>query len=72
MVQFGKEPNTPLPAHVTAERNNLDWKLHIEGELQPTLAWLAQHQVTELRIEPEGLSSIYQKYHANGTEAGKP
>ena len=68
MVQFQKEPSIPLPAHVTADRDQLHWQLHIEGELQPTLAWLAQNQVTELRIEPEGLTNIYQKYHANDTE----
>ncbi len=68
MVQFQKEPTIPLPARVTADRNQLHWQLHIEGELQPTLAWLAQNQVTELRIEPEGLTNIYQKYHANDTE----
>lgn len=69
LVQFQKEPHAPLPSDVAVERDRLNWKLHIEGDLQPTLSWLAQHQVAELRIEPEGLGGIYQKYHANGTEA---
>lgn len=67
-VLFRKEPTTQLPTHVTAERNELNWQLHIDGELQPTLEWLARNQVAELSIEPEGLSRIYQKYHANDTE----
>jgi len=67
-VIFQKEPTIQLPARVTAERNELNWQLHIDGELQPTLEWLAKNQVTELSIEPEGLSRIYQKYHANDTE----
>jgi len=67
-VVFNEQPTQPLPTGISAEKNDLQWQIHLRGELQPLLAWLAQHGVSELRIEPEGLSGIYQKYHANGTE----
>jgi ABC-2 type transport system ATP-binding protein len=63
MVEFREMPKQPLPPSMTAEKSDLHWKLHIEGDLQPALNWLAQHQVTDLRIEPEGLDNIYHKYH---------
>lgn len=67
-VLFREEPRQPLPAQVQVEKLNLAWKLHIRGSLDPTLAWLSQTQVADLRIEPEGLTSIYQKYHAAESE----
>ncbi len=68
-VHFRSIPSQPLPATMTADKNDLVWKLHIQGELQPALNWLAQHQVTDLRIEPEGLDNIYHKYHLAESEA---
>jgi ABC-2 type transport system ATP-binding protein len=68
-VTFHRTPSMPLPHQVQAERNDLTWRLHIEGDLQPTLAWLAQADVAELRLEPEGLSGIYHRYHASDREA---
>lgn len=62
-VQFREMPTQPLPPSMTADKNDLHWKLHIQGDLQPALQWLSQHQVTDLRIEPEGLDNIYHKYH---------
>ncbi len=62
-VEFRELPTQPLPASMTAEKNELRWRLHIQGDLQPALQWLSQHHVTDLRIEPEGLDNIYQKYH---------
>ncbi|MFO0814825.1 MAG: ABC transporter ATP-binding protein [Gemmatales bacterium] len=70
-VQFKEEPKQALPSDVAAERSALSWKLHIRGELQPALNWLAQNQVTDLRIEPEGLTSIYQKYHSVESEVAQ-
>lgn len=37
------------------------------GPLPALLDWLARHQVSDLHIEPLGLSGIYHRYH--GTEA---
>jgi ABC-2 type transport system ATP-binding protein len=34
-----------------------------EGNLDPLLAWLAQYRVADLRIEPIGLTTVYQRYH---------
>lgn len=67
-VSFREEPKLPVPAQVQVERLALNWKLHVRGAMEPTLAWLAQMQVADLRIEPEGLTSIYQKYHAGESE----
>lgn len=33
------------------------------GLLQDLLGWLARQQVADLKIEPVGLSGVYQKYH---------
>jgi ABC-2 type transport system ATP-binding protein len=70
-VRFSEQPSENVPSDVTVERNALDWKLHITGDLQPTLHWLAQHRVADLRIEPEGLMGIYQKYHAAESEVSR-
>lgn len=67
-VLFKEQPKQSLPAGVSVEKNEMHWQIHLRGELQPVLGWLAEHRVAELRIEPEGLSSIYQQYHANGSE----
>jgi ABC-2 type transport system ATP-binding protein len=37
--------------------------LEYNGDTPPLLDWLSQHQVTDLRIEPLGLGSIYHRYH---------
>jgi len=34
--------------------------------LQPLLGWLASQPLTELRIEPEGLRTVYQQHHPAG------
>lgn len=38
-------------------------KFLCEGDLDPLLGWLAQQHVADLRIEPVGLSAVYQRYH---------
>ncbi len=38
--------------------------LEAPGELAPLLGWLATLPVTEMQIEPLGLQSVYDKYHA--------
>jgi len=68
-VTFRRLPSEPLPPCIAAERNDLTWRLHIRGELQPTLAWLSAADVAELRLEPEGLSAIYHHFHASDREA---
>jgi ABC-2 type transport system ATP-binding protein len=35
------------------------------GPLPPLLAWLAQHPVVDLHVEPLGLAEIYNSYHGN-------
>jgi ABC-2 type transport system ATP-binding protein len=69
MVQFRRAPASPPPDNVSVERDGLNWQLHLTDQLQATLAWLANQDVAEVRIEPEGLTGIYQRYHANDREA---
>lgn len=68
-VQFRQVPTTPVPDNVAVERKGLSWQLHLTDQLHATLAWLADQDVAELRIEPEGLADIYQRHHANDREA---
>jgi ABC-2 type transport system ATP-binding protein len=67
-VTFRQQPTAPAPAHLAVEQYDMTWRLHIEGDLQPTLHWLAQADVAELRLEPEGLAGVYHRYHATDPE----
>ncbi|MFN4257709.1 MAG: ABC transporter ATP-binding protein [Gemmataceae bacterium] len=49
---------------VRAQRNGR-YDLEYQGPLPPLLAWMAQQEVTDLRLEPLGLSGIYHRYHGN-------
>jgi ABC-2 type transport system ATP-binding protein len=40
--------------------------IEYRGALSPLLAWLAQHTILDLHVEPLGLSEIYHHYHGNG------
>jgi ABC-2 type transport system ATP-binding protein len=40
--------------------------LETSGELAPLLHWLATLPLAEIRIEPLGLKTIYDRFHANG------
>lgn len=63
----GSLPAIPddLQPHVRlgAQQNGLV-TLEAPGELAPLLGWLATLPVTEMQIEPLGLQSVYDKYHA--------
>jgi ABC-2 type transport system ATP-binding protein len=62
----------PLPAIPEALRGQLavlsnghgDVMLEAPGELAPLLAWLATLPLADVRIEPVGLRTIYQRFHA--------
>jgi ABC-2 type transport system ATP-binding protein len=45
--------------------------LDTHGELAPLLGWLATLPLRDIRIEPAGLRSVYQRYHAGGKEDGE-
>ncbi|HMO37629.1 MAG TPA: hypothetical protein PKA06_16435, partial [Gemmatales bacterium] len=62
-VHFQKTPEKPLPPGITADVDGLQWKLHLQGDVQTALQWLAHHDVVDLRMEPEGLDNIYHQYH---------
>jgi ABC-2 type transport system ATP-binding protein len=50
-----------LPAKCVDDMGRLN--LDYQGPLPELFAWLAKYPVTDLRIEPIGLTSLYQKYH---------
>lgn len=43
-----------------------DVVIQTRGELSPVLSWLATLPVQQMQVEPVGLRSIYQQYHAGG------
>lgn len=63
----------PLPAIPESLRGQLaivaggngEAVLETPGELAPLLAWLATLPLADMRIEPLGLRSIYQRFHAD-------
>lgn len=62
-------PMQPAPAHLAAELSikvNGSSQVVIEtpGELSGLLGWLAQSPLAEVHIEPLGLQSVYERYHA--------
>jgi ABC-2 type transport system ATP-binding protein len=61
----GKAPATgpagdPLPADATT---NAHLNLTYRGELPALLNWLATQPVTDLKVEPQGLTPIYRRFH---------
>ena len=52
---------------LTPEELSPDGRLNLEyrGPLPPLLEWLAHQPLTDLRIEPMGLTPIYRKYHGS-------
>ncbi len=67
-VLFRRLPEIPLPEQVVSEKTDLTWRLHFQGDMRAMLLWLSQQDVAELKLEPEGLSDIYHRYHSNGAE----
>jgi ABC-2 type transport system ATP-binding protein len=62
-------PMQPAPEHLAAELSikvNGSSQVVIEtpGELSGLLGWLAQSPLAEVHIEPLGLQSVYERYHA--------
>ncbi len=65
-VRFAASADLPpaLPAGVTVQAQaNGELMLECRGEIHPLLQWLAGQPVADVRIEPLGLSGIYQRYH---------
>jgi ABC-2 type transport system ATP-binding protein len=64
------EPLPPIPDSmrdlVTLAANaNAEAVLETSGELAPLLHWLATLPLAEIRIEPLGLRTIYDRFHSN-------
>jgi len=58
---------TVLPGLRLRQRHQDQLTLEYDGPLPGLLAWLLRQPLADLRVEPLGLASIYQRYHG-GTE----
>jgi ABC-2 type transport system ATP-binding protein len=45
------------------ERKGNEVRLEYRGVLGPLLCWLAGQEISDLRVQPLGLSAIYHRYH---------
>lgn len=61
-VRFA-EPPGESPAFVPASTNDKTMEFEFEGDLSPLVQWLSRQKVEDLKIEPVGLTPIYQRYH---------
>ena len=67
---LGELPTAPVQLdHSLRILQNGDDRITIEtpGELSPLLGWLAGLPLAEVRIEPIGLQSVYDKFHPGGS-----
>jgi ABC-2 type transport system ATP-binding protein len=60
----------PIPESLAGQlaivaQSNGETILEAPGELAPLLTWLATLPLADMRIEPVGLRSIYQRYHTD-------
>jgi ABC-2 type transport system ATP-binding protein len=64
-VQFVRPPQSPpeLPGLKIGSWQADHASFEIRGDLSGLLGWLAGQSIRDLRIEPLGLSAIYQLYH---------
>jgi ABC-2 type transport system ATP-binding protein len=65
-ARFAGRPPDPLPnlpGLQMREREPDALTLEYTGPLPPLVEWLGQQRLTDLRLEPLGLSAIYQRYH---------
>ena len=64
------EPLPSIPDRFTGQltivsRNEREAVLETPGELAPLLGWLATLPLADIRIEPVGLRSVYDRFHAD-------
>jgi ABC-2 type transport system ATP-binding protein len=64
-ARFEREWEMPAGLEGLSVRARHDHQAELEytGPLSPLLTWLARQPLTDLRMEPLGLASIYQRYH---------
>ena len=64
-------PLPPVPEHLQAGgaaivQRDERLQLEVPGQLTPWLGWLATLPLEEVRIEPVGLASVYDRFHGHG------
>jgi len=66
-ARFAEEPRAmpELPGLGRIQRDRTHATFEYSGPLRELLAWLAQQDVVDLRIEPLGLSGIYHRFHGS-------
>ncbi|MEX0713656.1 MAG: ABC transporter ATP-binding protein [Pirellulales bacterium] len=62
----GSLPDLPeaLAGRISIRTSNGELTIQTPGELAPLLGWLATLPLAQVRIEPVGLRTIYDRYHA--------
>jgi ABC-2 type transport system ATP-binding protein len=70
----GPLPELPreLQSEATIKRDGDLAIIESAGDLQPLLGWLSRLPLSDIRIEPVGLKTIYEKYHRPETPASTP
>ena len=65
----------PIPTDIaesltitSREKRSISWET--TGELAPLLGWIATLPLAEIRIEPIGLQSVYEKFHSQAVNGG--
>jgi ABC-2 type transport system ATP-binding protein len=60
---------TRLKSTVVVEQRGEELWIETEGDLADVLGWLAELQLQRVRIEPFGLRSVYDQFHAEEAKA---
>jgi ABC-2 type transport system ATP-binding protein len=62
----GPLPDLPeaLAGRISVRASNGELTIQTPGELAPLLGWLATLPLAQVRIEPVGLRTVYDQYHA--------
>ncbi len=62
---LGGMPDLPPDLHsLEVERHGQGWiSLRTAGELLPVLHWLSEQQVSDIRVRPLGLQTVYERFH---------
>jgi ABC-2 type transport system ATP-binding protein len=70
----GPQPAVPeaLAGQLTIATQGQQTVIETPGELAPLLKWLATLPLADVRIEPVGLRSIYERYHADSAQPPSP
>lgn len=68
MVTFQSSPSSPpidlAPTETIRWQNRVTCVIETGGPLAPLLGWISSQSIEDLRVEPLGLRSVYDRFHA--------